>query len=122
MCVCGCSNMIVAKCSCGKAAEMTAEVQRLLESGATKEAVLTAFEEKYGSWVLAAPKAEGFNWAAWILPFVALALGSVIVAVVYRNLRGSTLAPPPGDSATPPTPGDSEAIDHRKRLEEKLRC
>lgn len=120
VCVCGCSNMIVAVCSCAKAAEITAEVTRLLEAGENKEAVLAAYERKYGAWVLAAPKAEGFNWAAWILPFVAfLLIGSLIVAVIYRSLRAPPSPPP--DPLEPASSDGEAASDYRKRIEEELR-
>ncbi len=77
-CTCGC-NMVVAACEgsmeCGAAAQITRQVEQMVEEGRTKQEILQYFVNKYGETILAAPTKEGFNFLAWILPFMALALG-----------------------------------------------
>jgi len=87
VCTCGCAHIIVASCDCGQAAEMRKEVATFVSAGRTDAEIYEAFEKKYGPAVLGAPKLEGFNILAWVLPFVGLALGGLIVVVVVRRLR-----------------------------------
>lgn len=87
VCTCGCANIIVANCDCGQAAEMTKEVSAFVKAGKADAEIYQLMEKKYGPAVLGAPKLEGFNILAWVLPFVGLGLGAVIVAVVVKRLR-----------------------------------
>ena len=43
--------------------------------------------QNYGPTVLAAPTTAGFDRTAWIMPFVALALGFAVVVLVVRSWR-----------------------------------
>ena len=115
VCTCGCANIIVAKCDCGQAAEMTKEVAAFVQRGATDADIFQAFEKKYGPAVLGAPKAEGFNLLAWILPFVGLALGGAFVVVVLRRLRRPDIEALPADEVAEP---DEET---RRLIDEELR-
>ena len=116
VCTCGCANIIVAKCDCGQAAEMTKEVAAFVQRGATDADIFQAFEKKYGPAVLGAPKAEGFNLLAWILPFVGLALGGAFVVVALRRLRRPDEAGAPEGQAIPEP--DEET---RRLIDEELR-
>lgn len=77
-CTCGCS-MVLAACEgsmeCGPAAQITQEVIQMIEQGQTKEEILRHYVDKYGETILAAPTKEGFNFLAWVLPFLGLAMG-----------------------------------------------
>lgn len=117
ICVCGCSNMVVASCECGKAKQMTGEAQELLSSGLDTRAVLASFEEKYGAWVLAAPKAEGFNVMAWALPIIAMGFGVVVMVSVLRRLKPST-EKVSREASNLPLPADVEC---RHILEREIR-
>lgn len=121
LCTCGCSNMLVSSCECSKAAEMKKEAAALFDSGESEQEVLAAFEKEYGAVVLAAPEAQGFNLVGWIMPFVALAMGSLIVAVVFRRLRTPSAPVEDGDSEST-APGQPEMADRfRQQLDEELR-
>jgi len=87
VCTCGCANIIVRYCDCGQAADMTKEVATMVAASSSDADIYKAFEKKYGKKVLGAPKPEGFNVLAWVLPFLGLAFGAVVVAVVVRRLR-----------------------------------
>ncbi len=108
VCTCGCANIIVRYCDCGQAAEMTKEVAAMVAADKSDDDIYSAFEKKYGKKVRGAPKPEGFNMLAWVLPFVGLALGGVIVAVVVRRLRT-----PVEESGPPQT--DEQVIEDRYR-------
>ncbi len=90
MCTCGCPHLI-GQCGdeCGVAPQLTHEISNLLSQGKTEEEVYAAFEAKYGLAVLAVPKAEGFNVLLWILPFLGILVGAVIVFVVFNSLKPS---------------------------------
>ncbi len=77
-CTCGC-NMVLAACEgsmeCGPAAQITREVVQMIDQGQTKEEILKFYVDKYGETILAEPTKEGFNFLAWVLPFLGLAMG-----------------------------------------------
>lgn len=106
MCRCGC-NLTVYACegtmTCEVSVKMRADAERLLARGMTPDEVLTAFATDYGEQVLAAPTKRGFNLTVWILPFVVLGAGGVIVAYALRNWRpGAAASGAPDDQAPPP--------------------
>lgn len=66
------------------AMQMRAQIRAALERGFTEEQIMNGFVKEYGERVLSTPKAEGFNYMAWIMPGVALLLG---VGVAWRFIR-----------------------------------
>jgi len=87
-CLCDCPHL-VADCGdeCGPAPQIRANIQKLLASGMTEEQVFAKYEEEFGPRIHGAPKPEGFNLVAWVLPFVVLTLGGVVVAVFLKNRK-----------------------------------
>ncbi len=86
MCRCGC-NQVLLECNhvgCEYSERMRGELQRAIDRGDNDRVILAAFVQEYGTTVLAAPTTSGFNLVAWIMPFVALALGSVLAIFVVR--------------------------------------
>jgi len=71
---------------------MNAEIQGLIDEGLDVPVILQRLQEKYGPTVLAAPPKRGFFVTAWVLPFIALALGGGLIAYYLR--RRTRLAPP----------------------------
>jgi cytochrome c-type biogenesis protein CcmH len=92
-CFCGC-GMTIQGClggmTCSESKAVSKQVASLLEDGKTKTQVLQAMVAQYGERILAAPTKEGFNLTAWILPFVALLIGGVIVAKVIARWKQQT--------------------------------
>lgn len=89
MCICGC-NQILLECNhvgCPDSDGMRNELTAALSRGDSDSLVEQAFVQKYGPTVLAAPTAKGFDRTAWIVPFVALALGFTIVIMVIRSWK-----------------------------------
>jgi cytochrome c-type biogenesis protein CcmH/NrfF len=66
---------------------MRNELMAAVSRGDSDSLVEQAFVQKYGPTVLAAPTAKGFDRTAWIVPFVALALGFTIVIMVIRSWK-----------------------------------
>lgn len=84
MCQCGCT-MIVYNCECSTAGQMRDVIRTKLDEGQSGPEVMGYFVDQYGETVLSAPTKEGFNLTAWIFPFVALAIGAVVVYLVLTR-------------------------------------
>ena len=95
MCKCGC-NQILLECNhvgCAYSSQMRDELTAALTRGASSggstpdsdELVLQSFVQKYGATVLAAPPTTGFNFVAWIVPFLALVAGLALVTIIVRK-------------------------------------
>jgi cytochrome c-type biogenesis protein CcmH len=68
------------------AAEMRAVVREQLAAGGTDQQVRDFFVERYGTWILLAPPAQGPELVLWLAPGVALAGGALLL--VQRARRG----------------------------------
>jgi len=88
MCTCGCPH-IIGHCGdeCSVAPQLVHEISELVTAGNTEEEVYKIFEDQYGLRVRAAPKAEGFNLLVWVMPFVGLLAGVVVIFFVINRLK-----------------------------------
>ena len=84
----------------------------MLDEGKTDDEIRTAFVAKYGPSVLIVPTAHGFNLTAWIMPFVALLGGGLMVIYLLRTWRART---------TPAPLGPVDDARYRQQLEEELK-
>lgn len=75
------------------AQEMRSVIRDQLRAGRTPDEVRAYFVDKYGEWILLAPKAEGFNLVVYLVPILAIVVGGV---VVVRTVRRSTTGPAQG--------------------------
>ena len=80
-----CQNLSVADSPSETARQMRAIVRERLAAGDSPEQVLAYFVEKYGDWILLSPRKSGFTLLVWVVPFVGLGIGLVLVAVVVRR-------------------------------------
>ncbi len=118
VCMCGtCGRKRVGECTCGKAAEMRAEIATLVAAGRDRNGIIQHFVTKYGSQeVLAAPINRGFNRLAWLLPYAGGLIGIGFVAAMavrWTRRRGTTAGAPPAPLAANPELED--------RLDDELR-
>jgi cytochrome c-type biogenesis protein CcmH len=99
-----CQNLSVADSPSETANQMRDIVRERLAMGETPEQVKAYFVEKYGVWILLSPPKQGFNLLVWVLPFVVLLFGLVVVAVVLRrwtrHARSSAEGAPAVDETT----------------------
>ncbi len=112
MCRCGC-NQVLLECNhvgCTYSDGMRNELMASLQRGDSDDLVLQAFVQKYGPTVLAAPTSTGFNRVAWIMPFVALTGGLLLVVVIVSawNKRRAVV---PADATTV----DARELDEMRR-------
>ena len=110
MCVCGC-NQILLECNhvgCAYSDRMRAELVAAVDRGENDDLTLQGFVQKYGTTVMAAPTKTGFNRVAWIMPYLVLVLGLVMVTLIVRAWRSRPLVMPVGAVA----PIHGAALEH----------
>ena len=73
------------------AQQMRDLIRDQLRAGKTPDEVRAYFVDKYGEWILLAPKAQGFNLIVYVVPFAAILLGGF---VVWRTVRKWTHTTP----------------------------
>ena len=82
-----CQGLSVADSPAGMANQMRDLIRERLEAGESPEAVKAYFVERYGEWILLAPKKEGLNLLVWLFPFLGLAGGAVGLMVILRRWK-----------------------------------
>ncbi len=118
-CQCGC-GLTVHSCNhlnCGSGIPLKKEISEQIAAGKSREDILAHFSKKYGEKIFSSPTTSGFNIAAWTVPFIAIALGGLIIGVVlvrWRRASGGAEAPV---AATPPSATDP---DLKAKLEREL--
>lgn len=105
MCSCGCGQILL-ECNhvgCPRSDGMRNELAAGIQRGDSDDLVLQAFVQKYGATILAAPTTTGFNRVAWVMPYLALAVGLSLAIFFIRRwgkIRGaSPLSVPPADAS-----------------------
>ena len=101
-----CQTLSVADSPSETANQMRQIIRERLAAGETPEQVRQYFVQRYGEWILLAPPKEGFNLLVWVVPFVGLGAGLVLVVIVLRRWSRNHAAV----SATPVDPAMRERI------------
>ena len=97
-----CQNLSVADSPSEMAGQMRAIVRDRLAGGESPEQVRQYFVDRYGEWILLAPRRRGFNLLVWAVPVVAVAIGLTVTAVLLRRWTRAgraRVAPPAVDAA-----------------------
>ncbi|HTT69243.1 MAG TPA: cytochrome c-type biogenesis protein CcmH [Gemmatimonadales bacterium] len=125
-CTCGC-NLDVFTCrttdfTCTTSPAMHQLVLARLDSGLTEAQVLASFQRQYGEMIFMAPPKHGFNWMAYVMPYVGLAVGLGLVTAAARRLIHARAAgtAPAAASGPPPAAGSPEELERLKRELERF--
>jgi cytochrome c-type biogenesis protein CcmH len=79
------------------ARRMKADIRRRIAAGQSEQQIKDELVAEFGTKILAAPPAKGFNLLAWLLPFVALFGGALVLGLLaWRWSRNREPSPPPG--------------------------
>ena len=120
MCICGCGQILL-ECNhvgCPESDGMRNELMAAINRGDNDSLIRQAFVQKYGPTVLAAPTTAGFDRTAWILPFVAFALGIVAVVCVVHAWKRRASPQPAG--VTPALRPDLDKFREQAREETEI--
>jgi cytochrome c-type biogenesis protein CcmH len=91
-----------------------------LDSGMTAEQVVAAFERQYGQAVLMAPPRRGFNWTAYIMPFVGFGVGlGLVLGLMRRWMKSRPVEEPQPLGDAPAAPGTASEAE-LERLKREL--
>ena len=91
-----CQNLSVGDSPSEMANQMRELVREKLKNGESPEQIRAYFVSRYGEWILLAPKRQGFNWVAWLLPFGAILGGVGVIGFVVRRSVSRSRAPREG--------------------------
>ena len=80
-----CQNLSVADSPSEMARQMRAIVRERLEAGESPARVVQYFVDRYGEWILLAPRRSGFTLLVWFAPLAAVAVGFAIVGVLVSR-------------------------------------
>lgn len=114
-CMCGSCNYTLTSCnmlSCSGAESGRAKLLTLVRQGLSEEQIKAEFVKQYGTVVLMKPPSEGFFLLGWIMPFIAIAAGLLLVWWVIRRFLQPPAAAPAVDEAT--------LARYRERIQKEL--
>ena len=83
-----CPGRTLNDCPSSQATELRNKISAMLNEGKTSDEVMNNLFTLYGEEIRAAPKKEGFGLLAWIMPFVFLVVG-LLVLIAWLSLRSS---------------------------------
>lgn len=119
ICPCGCTQgaLVCNHVGCPVVTQLRAEIVQRSASSENDELVLQSFVQEYGTQVLANPTKQGFNLLAWVMPWMALAFGLVLVLFFVRRFRQ---AAPAGTTVTYPELQSDVQAQIERELEAEL--
>jgi len=98
-----CQGLSVADSPTAAAGEIRRQIDELVAGGATDDAIREHFVDRYGQWILLAPRAG----IAWVVPFAVALLGVTVLALVIARRRGELV------------PADAVSDADRRRIREE---
>ncbi len=111
-CQCGCILDIytcrTTDFSCQVSPAMHRDVLRLVAGGYDAPEILDAFVQTYGEVALTEPKKEGFNWAGYFVPSIAIATGGVVITLLLRKWGAAARSAAEARAAASPVGGENE--------------
>ncbi len=111
-CQCGCTlDVYICRTTdfaCQVSPAMHRDIMSLVDGGYSAQEIIDAFVQTYGERALMAPKREGFNWAAYLLPFAALGAGAMALVSFMRKMQRRELPASPATQVNKPAATDEE--------------
>ena len=80
-----CTDLPLNVCDNEICQQMRGVIHQKLSEGESPDQVVQYFVQRYGNGVLLAPPQQGFSLAAWYLPFLAVALGALVLTTFLRH-------------------------------------
>jgi cytochrome c-type biogenesis protein CcmH len=109
-----CAGQTIAQSNNETSSQMRDLVLKKLRQGESKEEILQYFEIRYGERIMAKPNKEGFNLILWVLPFVLVAIATILIYFLIRRWSSRV-------QATPAAHFDEDQLsEYKERLEKEL--
>ncbi len=89
-CLCGSCNNSVGDCAmleCHYSKPMRGKIASMQKLGMGDDEIVSAVVKERGIQALVAPPAEGFNLLAWLMPWIMVGLGLVVIWAFIRSLN-----------------------------------
>lgn len=114
-----CSGVRLDACELKACEQMKEMIAIKLSEGEDLDTIRNYFVAQYGPQVLGEPPWEGFNWLAWVLPFVVLAVGGYFLWNTMRRMvrPAPVVATTPAPAKTAAEPED----EYERKLAEELK-
>ena len=88
ICSCSCNKNLVDcanSMACNISADLKVVIDKMIADGSTREEVMTSMRTNYGDQLLGAPPKEGFDWMAYLTPFILVIAGSIGITFVLTG-------------------------------------
>jgi len=115
-----CPNTPLDVCETKACQDWRAQIKDQLGQGWTDQQVIDYFVTQYGERVLAEPKRSGFTAFVWLLPVLALGIGTIALVQLGRSWMARRIAPAAA-AALAAQPAPEIPPEVLARLEKELR-
>ena len=100
--------------------DMKREIAEQLAQGRTPEEIRQYFVAQYGPVVLGEPPRKGFNWLAWVIPFLVLAGAAAFVLIRVRQWSSAQPATAGGTGPEGTAGTEPEEDEYTRQVEREL--
>ena len=94
-CLCGGCKNSVCSCpmlGCHYATPRREQIRTALAAGQKDQDIVDAVVKEQGIQALVTPPAEGFNILAWLMPFIAIGVGLLLIALFIKHMSAKRAA------------------------------
>ncbi len=113
-----CPGQSLRECGSGEARTLREQVREWVIEGRSEYWIQEQLVEKYGQVILSAPRFEGLNILAWLMPLILVLVGGVLVTWFLRNQKGLKLIP--ADEGPAPAADYRPSPEIERRLQDEL--
>ena len=110
-----CAGQTIAQSNSGTSVQMRDLVLKKLRQGETKEEILQYFVSRYGERIMTKPNKKGLNLMLWFLPFVFIALATIVIYLLIRHWSARVQA------ETVPRLEETRLNEYKDRIEKELK-
>ena len=123
LCQCGCGYMVLScnHLDCSSATFIRRTIQTQLAAGKSEDAIVDGFIEQYGPRILPEPPRKGFSLSAWVMPFVVLVLGGILVSYILWRMK-FRFSPAEGEEIEESAGGEAPPKEVSPAVVEKYRA